>query len=549
MNKKVKSVFSACLTLALLAGSFSSCGENPSSSENSTNGSSTSDQKEISTLNVLCSDNTNPYIKFSEREQYPLWEEFESKLAERGVALEFEVVPSDQYPVVSQTRMSTGTDLPDFAVLSSLDIDTMITLSKQGMLIPIDDILEYSDGTAETFLNEKAPFVRQLNTLDDGNMYWFTSVLITTWGDTICQSPVVPNIRKDWLEALSLDIPTTIDEFYDTMLAFRENDMNKNGVADEVAVFNANFIGNPLAAWFGLGTDLVSIQLDTGEVVCPWYQDQMKDFILFMRKLIDAGIYDIALADQSDQLNTENKIGCVITYATQSFLEPTVNVGSAPAAEYQPFGPITAIEGVPAYATGDAATMSYGRYVFTKECKDLQAAASLLDFLYSEDYYLLTEWGIEGKSYEVIDGTPQFMEGVGQQYWEQLAKDRNSNGLWLWAFTAFPRVFPGQDLKVTEKNAAPYKLEYMEEFSKYPYKALTSGYETYYMAPPTEEEQQRKSEFYTDLKTYSDELFSKLIMNELSLDNWDTYINELKALGLDDYIEIQTERYNRYKNS
>ena len=334
------------------------------------------------------------------------------------------------------------------------------------------------------------------------------------------------------------------------MVAFRENDMNGNGVADEVAVFPANFVGNSLAGWFGLGTDLVSIKLDTDEIVCPWYQeDQMKEFILFLQKLIEAGVYDVSLPDQQTQLNTENKIGCLVTYATQSFLEPTVNVGSAPAAEYQPFGPITAIEGVNAYATGDAATMSYGRYAFTKACTDLQAAAALLDFLYSEDYYLMTEWGIEGTSYEVIDGTPQFMEGVGQTYWEQLAKDRNTNGLWLWAFSVFPRVFPGQDLKETEKNAAPYKLEYMEEFSTYPYKALTGGYETYYMAPPTTEEQQQKAEFYTDLSTYSDETFTKLIMGEYSFDNWDTYINELKALGLDDYIAIQTQRYERYQNS
>ncbi len=504
---------------------------------------------ELHHLKLLVPTNNNPYINFTERDSYSFWTCFTEALAKHGLELELEVVPRDQFEVVSQTRMAAAQDLPDLIVLSYLDQETCVKLAKQGMLLPINEIVKEGDGTAKDFLNEIAAFSRKLNTLDDGNQYWFSSILITTWGEDVCQSPVVPNIRKDWLDALGLKTPETLDEFYDALVAFQKNDMNGNGLADEVVMVNPNFIGNPIAGWFGLGTDLVSVLFDQNKVVCPWYQEeQMKAFITYMKKLVDAGVIDLSVdSTMTTQYLVENKTACTVTYGTQSYLEPQVNVGSASAAEFLPIGPITALEGITAYATGDNAQYSYHRFGFTKACKDTEGAAKLLDFLYSEEYTNFFEFGVEGETYEMVDGKPQFLEGVGQPYWEEMSKKGLTNGLWI-MMGILPRVYPGQDLKITEKNAAPYKLEYMEKFSKYPYKALTSGYENNYMALPTDEELDLKNSIYPDLKTYSDETFVGLISGKLSLDNWDSYIAELKKLGMDDYLQMMTNRYERYCN-
>lgn len=41
-------------------------------------------------------------------------------------------------------------------------------------------------------------------------------------------------IRKDWLDKYDLDIPQSIDDFLNALRAFRDNDPNGNGTADEV---------------------------------------------------------------------------------------------------------------------------------------------------------------------------------------------------------------------------------------------------------------------------------------------------------------------------
>ena len=45
---------------------------------------------------------------------------------------------------------------------------------------------------------------------------------------------VFPMIRKDWLDALQLETPKTLDEFHNVLKAFKEKDPNGNGQADEI---------------------------------------------------------------------------------------------------------------------------------------------------------------------------------------------------------------------------------------------------------------------------------------------------------------------------
>jgi hypothetical protein len=67
------------------------------------------------------------------------------------------------------------------------------------------------------------------------------------------------------------------------------------------------------------------------------------------------------------------------------------------------------------------------------------------------------------------------------------------------------------------------------------------------LAFPTAQEVDRISVLTTDLKTYSSELITGLIMGTKSISNWDSYINDLKRLGLDELISISQARIDRGK--
>jgi putative aldouronate transport system substrate-binding protein len=53
----------------------------------------------------------------------------------------------------------------------------------------------------------------------------------------------------------------------------------------------------------------------------------------------------------------------------------------------------------------------------------------------------------------------------------------------------------------------------------------------------------------TGIQTYSDELCIKLAQGTASLDDFDSYLEELKELGLDELIAVQQARYDRFVQS
>ena len=192
-------------------------------------------------------------IKFSDREEYPIWKKFEEMLKAKNLEITFETVPSDQYSVVIQTRLASSSDLPDLVNVSTVGNTSVLALAKQGMFLPINKIIEKGDGGAKRFLNDVIPFVTKLNTSPDGNMYWITNAEKITYQGKSCSTCMIILIRKDWLENLGLSAPKTAEEYKNVMKEFRKRDANKNGVEDEILALNPADFNNGIAQWFEIG--------------------------------------------------------------------------------------------------------------------------------------------------------------------------------------------------------------------------------------------------------------------------------------------------------
>ncbi len=88
-------------------------------------------------------------------------------------------------------------------------------LANKGTILPINTIMaQYGDGTFNTFIHEKYPFVAQLTTAPDGNIYWYTSVQAQTYQDKPATTCRIINVRKDWLEKLGMETPKTSEVFF-----------------------------------------------------------------------------------------------------------------------------------------------------------------------------------------------------------------------------------------------------------------------------------------------------------------------------------------------
>lgn len=551
---KAKKILIGLLCAAMTASCLVGCGGDSGSSDSASTGggggeSASGDSGELATLRVLGEDFSSIHgsqeIHLSDwvNGESKLWDKVESDLADRGVQLECELILTDQMQTTIQTRLAAGINA-DIMKISTLDTQTRLSLVDQGRIIAINDIWEnHSDGTAkEYYTSGRGALSVSRTSLADGKMYWLSEIVDGDYNGIDTGSPCGVQFRLDWMETLGIETPTTAEEFKDMLQAFQDNDINGNGERDEVASFSMEGFGNGIAQWFGLGTNYVCVDVESGQVTSPWYQtEQVQAYINYMKSLVDAGLLDTS--GQESEKRSANKISAACGWGAVSYLEPVITVQDGADPAYLQVLVCEAMDGVKPLCPIQDSYMLNPYLAFTSECENLDALGAYLDYICTPEFEELTEYGIEGYTFtRNEDGSiTRIMDTEGN-----LEVQRMNSNLALWGNSIFPRMYTCDreaELKLLEESGYPKRADAIREI--YSSDCATPLDVNQLYAPETEEELTRINEITTDLATYSSELLSKLILGQQSMDDWDTYIADLQRLGLDELIEINQARYDR----
>lgn len=175
--------------------------------------------------------------------------------------------------------------------------------------------------------------------------------------------------------------------------------------------------------------------------------------------------------------------------------------------------------------------------VITNSCKDPASVAKFFNYGYTEAGDLLYNFGTEGVSFEYVGGEPVFTELI----------TNNPNGLTLkqalseyqLAWTNGPFVQdPAYLLQYysDQRQKDALTLFSQVDAAKYKYPAVTI---------PTDSASEHSS-LTSELETYRDEMIIKYIRGEESLDNFDSYLNNLKSMGLEQLIQIKQAALDTY---
>ena len=99
-----------------------------------------------------------------------------------------------------------------------------------GTLRPLDGLIEEYAPNIKRFFEEN-PDLREVTQWKDGNIYFLPCYTDGEFSNGWF-------IRKDWLDKLGLKEPETVEEYYQVLKAFKTQDPNGNGIADEIPYFN-----------------------------------------------------------------------------------------------------------------------------------------------------------------------------------------------------------------------------------------------------------------------------------------------------------------------
>lgn len=222
--------------------------------------------------------------------------------------------------------------------------------------------------------------------------------------------------RKDLLEDLGLEEPTTIDEWHDVLVAAKESGIEHPFMLETKG-------GSPMSLAWGVGTVMTEnyVQMDGDTVVGIALQDGFGEYLETMKQWYAEGLIDPNFTSFNYYVDTPNSVE-----NNQHFLYSTVLSGFS-GGNYFSNRMVTNEEAflqpVNAPAAEDGSTYQFGSravagdLVFiSTSCEDPVLAAKWLDFQYSKEGELLNWYGIEGETYELDEeGYPQFTETVLSQ--------------------------------------------------------------------------------------------------------------------------------------
>ena len=369
---------------------------------------------------------------------------------------------------------------------------------------------------------EENPTVKKNLTAVDGNIYY----LPFCPGGKTAQGWFV---REDWMEKLGLKNPTNAEELYDVLTAFKTQDPNGNGKADEIPFFGAT---TTIADFFPLWDARQSWYLKDGSIgfgpLDPEYKTALQNIIKWYNEgLLDKEIVT-SKSSPRDRVLTENIGGMTCDwFASTSRVNDTIK--DIPGFKFTPFAPPKDI-----ILGQRAANSNYGWGIYSGT-KYLDIAVKYLDFWFSEKGSNLINFGKEGVHWNMVDGKPQFTA-------ELLAKDDPVTEI---------RNF-GCQQGIGYKQNFDYEKQWMNQIAVDGMTMYEEGNWFAELVPPvymqmSAAEREEYTTLKTNIETYYDECFQKWILGSLDFEKtYDKFVKEIKTLGVDRLLELQNEAYDRY---
>lgn len=503
----------------------------------------------------------NPLVTDYKDNEFTKWLEDQT-----GINLEFELLPADEPLQKLELLIASEAKLPDilYMTLTGADRDNY---GIDGVIIALDEYideyfhffhLETAKASAH-YDSDLADALLKTGRSSDGKLYAFPSMAHDPTSDYARQW----YINKPWLEYLELEIPTTTDELYTVLKAFKEKDPNQNNKADEIPLIGATGWYQKIEllllsafTYIPYGTDPVHpFIVNDGEVDVYCNKEEYREGLRYAHKLCKGDLLSpLSFTQGREQLEAmvslpEGEDSYVGIWAGS----PThiATPGNDRILEYEALGPVTGLEGV-CWSSYEPPSLETGAHI-TRDCKTPEVAVCFLDFLKSEEATLRGRYGTRGEHWEYLDkdkgaksrlhdlGYEAFFELTGPGMWGQPsdANWQNNSGLLLTnRVMAGGADIPFEDPAMQHRRALTIDGLVMRQ-GKRPDEIV--GRLTY-----NQEELDKMGDIAATVNSYINESRVRFITGELDIEkDWDNYVNDLNKMGIEKYIEVTQEFYNR----
>ena len=425
-----------------------------------------------------------------------------------------------EYESKLNTEVASG-NTPDIMQINQAQFNTYL---EQDLLLPIENYVESMPNLMATY-----PDILEDPTLRvNGHLYFLKG---NKAEQDIIKSYDSLWIRKDWLDALNLEVPTTLDELKDVAIAFATKDPDGNGINDTYGFTGLGGASNtsdhyallPFLGAFGVGTSHF-IKNENGELVYSAATEQYRAALEWIADFIATGAVDpdMMLMSSFDSVREKvyrNQVGMMF-FSWAEFVKPPYDQTLAemtPDAQWiqipdviGPAGAYDSCYSIPGYANSG--------WVLSADLADdpgkLERVLEYLDYITAGEGLDLVCYGVEGVHFNYAqDGSIVTTDRISEvsYAWQHQVMGRDEI---VYLATKFP--------------TCANEIQFAKDLNR------IDSYNNYVGIP----DGLNKS----DLVRFVTEETNLFIYGKRAFDTWDEYVKTLyDVYGLQQYIDLGVE--------
>lgn len=413
-------------------------------------------------------------------------------------------------------------------------------IEEEELIIDLKDYIEYAPIYGQ--LLEVDPAWQADMETDGGHLAAFK--MLYTVDQWVTQSVT---LRGDWLNELGMELPVTYDDYHEVLKAF------KTEYDPDYCLNIGTSLGNN---WFESGFGIAvsasgsassnDFYVEDDVVYSGYTSDRFKDYLTMLHEWYEEGIISSDYVSVGNLEFFENdfsayasagEFGCIMgpagllsLYASMSDDPDFEFVGGIlprnnedETLTYQSERSLTGGDWAPSVSTS---------------CENIPLAMNFLDFFYTEEGSMISNYGLEGESYTIENGEVKLTElilGAG-----------DTNGAMMAYKTSISSIGdPNAGFALT---STPEGVAIMKAWTEDQVALAAMGNNAVYPSDVslTSEELTEASNVLADIATYVSEAVPGFIMGTKSFDEWDAYCADLEAMDLAAAVEIYQAAYDRY---
>lgn len=447
---------------------------------------------------------------------------FERMKERTGVEFSFTQYDDNEAWTKAKADMLSGqTAMPDVLFKAELTPQETMAMYDAGLLLDLRPYLEKDCPNLWALLQIHPAWLEDI-TLPNG-------AIAALPGINQLQLTNAMWINQAWLDNLGLSMPTTAEELTEVLQAFRDKDANKNGKSgDEIpltfcSLWDLKFLGHA----FGIISNDYGVYVDQdGTVRDALTSEENRALITWLHELWQEGLLDPQGFTGLRALENRADSDKNVTYGVMLASTPQDLTSASVAGQYVLLEPLT-YEGKQIYRdlTGD---IIRGTFAISAKCKDPETLLKWVDYLYTEEGYILADVGEAGVEFDWNDdgtwttlltnemlaaseraGATIYsggcMPGLASVDFQQKCDDTLGNRI------------VAEYLRLHAIDSLPYPLVYL-----------------------TEAQQQRVDELQMVLGRYAEERMVWFVAGDVPLNDetWADFCQQVEALGMPEMLSI-----------